>query len=71
MGIFFSLVKALICLLNFLIRDTSPRTWCSGGTGKAIGIAFLVANFLEAVDYLEIWAIKNSVESVLTNGKEV
>ena len=25
-GIFFSLVKALIYLLNFLIRDTSPRT---------------------------------------------
>jgi hypothetical protein len=59
-GIFFSLVKAFIYLLNFLIRDTSPRTGCSGGTGEDIGIAFLVAKFLGAVDDLEIGAIKNS-----------
>jgi hypothetical protein len=70
-GIFFSLVNVLIYLLNFFIHDTSPRTWCASGTGKAFGIAFLVANFLEAVDHLEIGAIKNSVECVVTNGKEV
>ena len=70
MGIFFSL-RGLTYLRNLFIQGTSPRTWCAGGTGNAIGIAFLVAFFLEAVDFSEIGAIMGSVESVATNGKGV
>ncbi len=64
-------MDVFIYLLNFFIHDTSPRTWCASGTGKAFEIAFLVTNFLEAVDHLEIRALKNSVKYVVTNGKEV